>query len=83
MQRLVGKRVWVIQQTDGDEHIRLWCVGVSYGFIALAEEQGGEPVIYVNLQTVDEIEVSQEGEDTADGRLLVLARPARRDGESE
>lgn len=83
MRKLTGKRVWVIQQTDSDYHIRMWCVGVSDGFIALAEERGGEPVIYVNLQTVDEIEVCQEGEQTAAGRLLTLARPGRRDGEPE
>ncbi|GMV42811.1 MAG: hypothetical protein AMXMBFR64_45270 [Myxococcales bacterium] len=63
MERLVGKKIWVIQYDDEDDSVIGICEGFSNNFIALRQEQETEPSLYIHLANVKEIEVFRtEGE---------------------
>lgn len=77
MQRLKGKKVWVIQFDDEDTSVIGIFEGIEDGFLALRNERETEPSLYVNVSNVKEIELyktEQEGE----LRLLRFPEPGER-----
>lgn len=63
MERLVGKKIWVIQYDDEDDSVIGICEGFSNNFIALRQEHEVDPSLYIHLANVKEIEVFRtEGE---------------------
>lgn len=76
MQRLVGKKVWVVQFDDEDNSVYGIVEGTDNGFIALRVENEEEPSLYVNLQNVKEIELYRE---KGEGELRLLRFPGNND----
>ena len=76
MQRLVGKKVWVVQFDDEDNSVYGIVEGTDNGFIALRVENEEEPSLYVNLQNVKEIEIYRE---KGEGELRLLRFPGNDD----
>ncbi len=72
MQRLVGKKVWVVQYDDEDNSVYGVVDGIADGFIALRFEADTEPTLYVNITNVKEIEVFRE---RGEGELRLLRFP--------
>jgi len=73
MERLIGKKVWVIQYDDEDDTVLGWCEGFSRGFVAIRGDKDDEPTLYVNLQNVREIEIYRP---PGEGELRLLRFPA-------
>jgi hypothetical protein len=80
MERLIGKKVWVIQYDDEDDTVLGWCEGFARGFIAIRGDKDDEPTLYVNLQNVREIEIYRP---PGDGELRLLRFPAAERGPDE
>ncbi len=76
MQGLVGKKVWVVQYDDEDNSVYGLVDSVENGFIALRFEHESEPMLWVNLQNVKEIEVFRE---RGEGELRLLRFPGTND----
>ena len=76
VQRLVGKKVWVIQYDDDDNSVIGIVEGVEGGFIALRMEHETDPTLYVNLTNVKEIEIFRE---RGEGELRLLRFPVDHD----
>ena len=57
MQELIGKRVWVVQRHDFETSVTGIVHSITEGFIAISEQAGVDPTVYVNLVGVAEIEV--------------------------
>ena len=72
MERLIGKKVWVIQYDDEDDTVLGTCDGFSRGFVAIRGDKDTEPTLYVNLQNVREIEIYRP---PGDGELRLLRFP--------
>ncbi len=77
MNRLIGKKVWVIQYDDDDNSVYGTVDAIGDGFIAIKVDQDPDPTIYVNLRGVKEIEVYRERE--REGELRLLHFPTDRD----
>ncbi len=73
MERLIGKKVWLIQYDDEDDTVLGTCEGISRGFLAIRGDKDDEPTLYVNLQNIREIEVYRP---PGDGELHLLRFPA-------
>ena len=79
MQRLIGKKVWVIQYDDEDDTVLGVCEGFSRGFIAIRGDQDEEPTLYVSLANVREVEVYRP---PGEGELRLLRfQPPERGGD--
>jgi hypothetical protein len=77
MQRLKGKKVWLIQFDDEDTSVIGIIEGIEDGFVALRNERETEPSLYVNLSNIKEIELYKT-EHEGELRLLRFPDPNER-----
>jgi hypothetical protein len=72
MERLVSKKVWVVQYDDEDNSVIGIVESVCDGFIALRMDHEDDPTLYINLRNVKEIEVFR---DRGENELRLLRFP--------
>jgi hypothetical protein len=78
MERLVGRKVWVVQFDDEDTNVIGIVESIDSGFLALRMEHEPEPTLYVNLSNVKEIEVWRS---SGEGELRLLRFPGDSDND--
>ncbi len=72
MERLIGRKVWVVQFDDDDTSVIGVVEAFDNGFMALRNERETEPSLYVNLSNIKEIEVFRQ---PGEGELRLLRFP--------
>ena len=72
VERLIGRKVWVVQFDDDDTSVIGVVEAFDNGFMALRNERETEPSLYVNLSNIKEIEVFRL---PGEGELRLLRFP--------